>query len=221
MIDLREDIRYLPSQEIVGCCTASASLLVAEMLINRSGANPMHFSRLFVYYMTRKMQGRIGQKGAELGATLEAMKQYGCCTDRLWPLRPTIVDKEPNAVAMEEAKNYKIGTYTNVIEQDFNYLLNKGYPIIIGLATGRQFWKLNGKLSEQVYKPINDIDNRPSHGHAVTIIGYTDDYWMVANSSGLKWGDKGYGILPYACRQDIGEAYIINDFAGIPSEKNF
>jgi len=167
------------------------------------------------------MQGRLGQKGAELRATLEAMKVHGCCTDRLWPLRPTIVDKEPNMVAIEEAKNYKIGTYTNVIGEDFNSLLNKGYPIIIGIMTGRQFWRLSDKLSEQTYKPTNDTDNRPAYGHAITIVGYTDSYWIVANSNGLRWGDKGFGALPYSCAQDIGEAYVINDFAGIPSEKNF
>jgi len=28
--------------------------------------------------------------------------------------------------------------------------------------------------------------------HAVTTVGYADDYWLVKNSWGPAWGDKGY-----------------------------
>jgi C1A family cysteine protease len=225
MIDLRKFINYLPSQENIGCCTSSASLLAAEIILSQAGNRPVYFSRLFVYYMARKLQGRLGQKGTELKATLEAMQQYGVCKDITWPLRHSIVDKEPNMVAIREAEDFKVNEFEDVGLLEFNSLLDNGIPIIIGMRTGRQFWKLSGDLNSQRYKPVNDTDNWPSNGHAMTIIGYDNNLgngsWIIANSLGLHWGHKGYGALPYECAADIGEAYIIRRFAGNTVGKNF
>ena len=32
--------------------------------------------------------------------------------------------------------------------------------------------------------------------HAVLVVGYTPDYWIVKNSFGTRWGDKGYAKVP-------------------------
>jgi C1A family cysteine protease len=86
------------------------------------------------------------------------------------------------------------------------------------MNTGRQFWRLNGPIANQAYKPINDTDNRQSRGHAVVVIGYSDTLaggsWIIANSLGLKWGDGGYAAIPYACNKDIGESFALISFAG-------
>lgn len=220
MVDLREHIKYMQSQENVGCCTASATLLAAE-IISAKVNKPLNLSRLFVYYMTRKMQGRLGQKGAELRATFDSLSEYGVCKEQFWPFSPHRVDQEPNARAIQNAQ-YRINKYENASYQDFNLLLDRGIPIVIGMYTGRLFWSMRGKLHEQIYKPINGIDNRLAQGHAVTIVGYDNKIkngsWIIANSLGLRWGDHGCGILPYECHDDIGESYIIRNFAGISVE---
>jgi len=210
----------MQSQDNVGCCTASAVLLAAEMLSAKAG-KPVNLSRLFVYYMTRKLQGRLGQRGAELKSTFDALSQYGVCIEQFWPFSPHRVDNEPNARAVQNAK-YKIYEYENVSPDNFNLMLNKGIPIVIGMHTGRLFWSMRGELHEQIYKPVNDIDNRLTQGHAVTIVGYDEKIqngsWIIANSLGLRWGYRGCGILPYSCYVDIGESYVIRNFAGISAE---
>lgn len=215
-----EFVKYLPSQENIDCCASSASLLAAEIIMAKNGQHK-HFSRLFPYYMARKMQNRIGQKGTELKSILDALSIYGVCLDQQWPLRHSLVDMEPSLKAIEEATKYKVGSFEYVQVSDFNKFLMNKIPIIIGMRTGKQFWKLAGKLEEQMYYPINDTDNRYSHGHAVVIVGNRPEYnsWIVANSRGLKWGDKGLGILPYECYVDIGESYAITSFAGFMAGK--
>ena len=219
--NLRHLIKYLPSQENVDCCTASSSLLSAEMLLGSSGKT-LHFSRLYLYYMARQQRNRVGQQGTDLLSTLDALKN-GVCTDRLWPLIPTRVDRPPPAVADIEARLYKLTSYEATEVSKFKEHLLMGIPIVIGLFTGRLFWKIKGPLSEQTYAPINNDDNRKSMGHATVIIGYDDGLsggsWIIANSLGLKWGDHGIGILPYECNHEIGEAYIITDFAGITAHE--
>jgi C1A family cysteine protease len=181
------------------------------------------FSRLYVYYMARKIANRIGYNGAQLHDALEAMTQYGAATDRTWPFHFNRVNTEPNSMAITEASQYKLSQYSWAHKESFKDYLHKEIPVVLGLYTGRLFWKLKGPLSTQVYKSINTIDNREHKGHAVTVIGYDDELlggsWIIGNSLGLTWGDHGIGILPYECYRDIGESYVITEFAGIPVGK--
>lgn len=221
---LQPYIDQLPSQQNVGCCTSSAALLAAEIILSAAGKK-QRLSRLFVYYMSRKLKNRVGQEGAELRDTLAVMMQYGAATHNTWPFAHNRVNKEPPIAALNEAAQYRVGSYSPAPATEFKNYLHQGIPIIIGLHTGKLFWKIKGPLKEQYYKPINNVDNRNYKGHAVTIIGYDDSLlngsWIVGNSIGLTWGDHGIGLLPYECIGDIGEAYVITEFAGIAPAKNF
>lgn len=213
MSDLRKYISYLPSQDNVGCCASSATLVALEIMMSING-KPSHFSRLFPYYNARRMQNRIGQAGTGLKDVFESIMQYGVCLNRFWPFSPHRANKEPNMVAYQDAELYKISDYTSVGPNEFNSCIDQAIPVIIGLQIGRKFKSMEHILSEQVYMPVNSTDNRYSHGHAVTIVGYNESGWIIANSFGLKWGDHGYGFLPYACSVDIGEAYVVRSFTG-------
>lgn len=219
---LQNYISHLPSQHNIPCCTASASLLAIETMMSTYNKK-FRFSRLYVYYMTRKLQDRLGQKGAELGSTLEAMKQCGIATDATWPFAQNRVNTEPNAMAINEASQYKVGSYTWAEEESYKEYLHQNMPIIIGFHSGKMFWHLKGPLSSLIYKPINNEDNKKFKGHAATIVGYDDSLlggsWIIGNSLGLTWGDHGFGLLPYECRNDIGESYVITNFAGITPGK--
>ena len=220
MSDLRKHINYLPSQENVGCCASSATLVSLEILMSMSG-RPTHFSRLFPYYNARKMQNRSGQAGTGLKDILESIMHYGVCLNRCWPFSPHRANKEPNVVAYQDADQYKISEYLSVDPNEFNSYIDQGIPVIIGLRIGRKFKSMENVLADQVYMPVNSTNNRYSHGHAVTIVGYKENGWIIANSFGLTWGDHGYGFLPYECSVDIGEAYVVRSFNGISAgEKN-
>lgn len=167
--------------------------------------------------MSRQIQGRVGQNGAELKTTLDSMMHYGMATDSTWPFHFNRVNTEPSLTAIQEAQQCKITGYQHAGTDQYKEYLHNDIPIIVGLYTGKMFWRLRGPLSNQVYKPINTVDNRNYRGHAITIIGYDDDLldgsWIVANSLGLTWGDHGIGLVPYQCSKDIGESYVITDIS--------
>ena len=173
--------------------------------------------------MSRKHQGRLGQKGAKLKETLEALSIYGVPLDRLWPFIYNRVEKEPHIEIVKEAVNYRLHSFESTMHDKYKEYLNLGKPIIIGMFTGKQFWKLSGPLEQQNYKPINDTDNRRSKGHAVVCIGYDDNLnggaWIIANSMGPKWGFQGYGAIPYSCDIDFMESYVITNFVGNSLDK--
>lgn len=188
------------------------------MIMSTTGKKE-RLSRLFTYYMARKLQNRIGQNGVDLKSTLSSLMQYGAATDKTWPFAINRVNVAPNSRAIDEATQHRLGTYNWAPIDSFKDYLHKNIPIIVGLYTGKMFWKIKGPLSIQSYKIINTTDNRKYKGHAITVIGYDDNLhggsWLIANSLGLTWGDHGIGILPYGCCQDIGESYAISEFSGI------
>jgi hypothetical protein len=196
----------------MGCCAACASSTAAEIMFASAGTTVV-LSRLFTYYMSRKIGNRLKSKGAELGHTLESMKMYGIPMESVWPLRHHMENREPPISVMMEAEHYKIVSYESTNTELFKQNLLSGKPIIIGLHTGRKFWNLKGPVATQEYEPINISNNRHSRGHAVTVVGYDDNIrggsWIIANSLGLPWGDRGLGALPYTCNKDIGESFII------------
>lgn len=219
---LQKYVRQLPAQHDAGCCTANASLIAAEMMMSDKFA-PL--SRLYVYYMARKVQDRLNRRGVELKATLNALMEFGTCQDRYWPFGSSRVNLEPSEQARIDALNYRLDSFLEIGIDEFKNSIDAGISIIIGIQTGRMFWKLAGPLTDQAYVPVNSLDNRQSYGHAVTVVGYDDNLgsgsWIIANSLGLKWGDNGYGAIPYSCQSDIREAYIMNGFAGIIPEEKF
>lgn len=185
----------------------------------------LNLSRLFLYYMTRKLQGRLGQHGAQLKYTFQALSKYGVCTDQRWPLTIDRINKEPDASATCDSVNYMLRSYQEITPDQYKDCLVNGMPIIIGMMTGKKFWTLQGPLEEHKYKPINGTDNRFAKGHALTCIGYDDNLnggsWILANSLGPKWGFQGFAAVPYDCYVDMGESYVITEFSGINPRKEF
>ena len=222
-ISLRKHINYMPSQDSVPCCTSCAVLLAIEISLAVNNIR-LTLSRLFVYYMTRKMTNKLGEKGAELKDTLDMLVKYGVSRDALWPYTMNRVDREPHLPALEDAVHNRLYSYKSILPADYKKYLSKGIPIIVGIKTGKLFWGLRGALVDHRYKPVNGTDNRQTNGHAIVIIGYDDNInsgsWIIANSSGPSWGFHGYAAIPYECNIDIGESYVITNFAGTVIEKN-
>lgn len=70
------------------------------------------------------------------------------------------------------------------------YMLNTYGPVVVSIDVGTT--ELLMSYQDGVFPGIacgNEVD------HAVTIVGYTEDYWIVRNSWSDKWGDGGYFYL--------------------------
>ena len=69
-----------------------------------------------------------------------------------------------------------------------------GHPVVIGMRTDRRFDKLRGRKIWWSGAP-RDGDGR----HAVTVVGYSESgqYFLVMNSWGEGWGDRGFGRISY------------------------
>jgi len=223
--DLRKYIPLVRSQYSLGSCSAQACCLAAEMLLFKA-QKQTYLSAMFLYYMARKNQGRIGKYGVPLQYVLRAMEQYGVPIEEYWPYKTSNENIEPTSdaifhAALSRLQKFEIIPHTSndVYIQKIKAWIAKDIPVIVGISTGTKFWNLSGPLEHQRYEPVNATDNLPSTSHAVVIVGYSDDLnggsFIIANSLGPKWGDSGFGAFPYRCAIDIGEAWVIKNFAGV------
>ena len=162
-MNLREHISYIQPQGNIACCSASATLLALEIMSSIKGT-PINLSRLYLYYMSRKIANRLGQKGVGLQDTLNAVSEFGVCKEKYWPFRFKNVDIEPNLDAKRNAAFFRVNKFSTIDYNEFNIAIDKNMPVIIGMFTGSKFWKLSGSLDEQNYYPINNNDNRLSFG---------------------------------------------------------
>lgn len=219
---LIENVRIIQSQSTIQCCSPFAILTAVEAIGAMNGKN-WNFSRLFLYYNSRKLQGRIGQHGVNLIFTLKALEDLGCCDEYHWPFMHHRENKEPTNSAYRNAETFRPLKYKSLSNLDFKYYIDNNIPVVVSVRLGFQFLNLKGNLYSQVYSPVDDSSNTFIGNHAIAIVGYNDTIcggsWIIANSKGLMWGDHGFGIIPYSCSKDILEAYSIESFSNLSPVK--
>merc|ERR1711924_226953 len=99
-----------------------------------------------------------------------------------------------------EAKNYKVSGAMRVpLNLDaMKSCLADGYPIIFGLKLTQAFFATGP--SGTIRTPNVNDPRSAEHGlHAMLLVGYNErkKVFVVRNSWGTAWGQKGYGSLPY------------------------
>jgi hypothetical protein len=76
--------------------------------------------------------------------------------------------------------------------------LASGYAFVVGISIYDSFESQKVAKTGVVPMPNFKTENCLG-GHAVLVVGYSDkeQHWIVRNSWGSTWGDKGYFYLPY------------------------
>jgi C1A family cysteine protease len=155
----------------------------------------------------------IDQAGTSLKSALDIARKYGCIMAKDLPFNSGKLYKGSEADLYAKASQFKILSYYNLIKSGADKLLTwrkwlgyGGGPILASLNVDQAFHqaaKTKGKL--QLYDAKS-----AGEGHALAIVGYGKDHFIVRNSWGTGWGHKGYGYVSdtYA-REAFNEAYGI------------
>ena len=196
-IDLRNKMPPVYDQGQLGSCTANALAACFEYEDN----NAFIPSRLFIYYNERVIENNINtDSGACLYDGIKSIQKTGVCSENLWPYNISKFKIKPTKNCYTDAENYKALDVTN-IQQDITSMktsLANGYPFVVGISVYASFE--SKKVSNTGIVPMPDIHKEELlGGHAVLVCGYDDlnQRWILRNSWGSSWGDKGYFYLPY------------------------
>jgi len=155
---------------------------------------------------TQRPSTFIDAEGTSLKSALDVCRKWGTVEDTLLPFASGKLYPGTEGEFYAIAATGRISAYFNLGTNPTawkNWLSQNG-PILTRLgvdATWDGATGTNGNLD--VYQPQT---NRG--GHAVALVGYTPDRFIVRNSWGTAWGDKGYAYASYGYAQAaFTEAY--------------
>jgi C1A family cysteine protease len=212
------------NQGQIGSCTAFCGTEAYEILYYYGHGNvfPSTFSPAFLYYCERVKildEPISSDDGASMVDIPESLQKYGLCLESLYPYpssdKSTAYNTAPTTADFTYALGYEIGqtksSYARVNSGDTaavkNLLLNN-IPVMMGFnvydnAKYQYFEGLN--TNNYTYNPLTSSVALASGvellgGHATPIIGYdnTKQAFLVQNSWGTNWGNKGFYYMPYS-----------------------
>jgi len=196
-VDLRQFLSPVENQGELGSCTANATAGAYEYLMWWHKQSKFDLSRLFLYYNTRVIEGTVNDdSGAMIYDVIQALHDNGVCSEKSWPYNIQRFKQRPPENCYAEAKNNGISKFER-IQLDLNTwksVLASGYPIVFGVQIFSSFQNpRNGFIS------MPRSNDQQLGGHAMCCVGYSDPdrVFIVRNSWGHQWGDKGYCYIPY------------------------
>jgi hypothetical protein len=203
-VDLRPFLSPIEDQQDTNSCTANAVAGAYEYLIKRHLSPGEHYdvSRLFIYYNGRLRDGSAHQdEGSSIQYAMEGTQRFGACSENTWPFKKKLVCARPPAQSYKEASQFAVSEMEQIATDlvQWKRCLAEGYPIVFGCALFESFDDCN-KVGGVVRMPGGKELNRGEHGlHAMLCVGYSDveSVFIVRNSWGTEWGDKGYCYIPY------------------------
>ena len=215
-VDLRQYLTEIEDQQDTNSCVANAVAGAYEYLVKKHEARDYDVSRLFIYYNARDLGGIKGDNGSLIADAIEGLRSHGACAEESWPFTQNKVDKRPSDDAYEEAAEFVVEDMqlVPVNLMAWKSCLAEGHPVIFGISLFESFDQQRKK--GVVPLPTPKESSRESHGgHAMLCVGYSDPdrVFIVRNSWGSNWGDKGYCYIPYDYlvnpKYNDGDSWII------------
>ena len=224
--DLREDAWWgIGDQGATGSCVgwASADSVLRWHFVKANRlSKSQKLSVRFVWMASKETDAYISQPttfievaGTSLKAALDIARKFGCVAEDVLPFGSGKLYPLDPATFYAIAAQRKISSYVSLrpvmgmtqIALWRMWIATKG-PVLTRLdvdATWDNARNTQGNMD--VYQPATTRG-----GHAVALVGYTPDRFIVRNSWGTtQWGDKGYGYASLAYAQAaFTESYGVN-----------
>jgi hypothetical protein len=211
-----------------GACQVFALVGVIEYQLARRGKR-VDLSDQFIMWAANEATGLKRTEGFNPDLLIAGLKQYGICEQSLMPYVPrNEALGKPSERALLDAKKrtsckvLSIKHWSSAIgfdDRDIKKItrrLDKGVPV-----TATFCWPF-GLYDEQIVDKQHfiidkSIDGKSKDGHGVILVGYGVDervagggYFILRNSWGAKFADRGYARITFAYAKKYGiDAYVV------------
>lgn len=228
-------------QGVIGSCVANALVTCNEILHGIHKKAYQRGSRLFIYFNARlpivwssedqefhpgipneENRSKLVDKGTHGRDALRVMQKLGVPRETTWVYNRDKVNAIPDDKSYAEAKNYRIRKYYNIPTGSevtisiMESILATNIPLYFSMRVYSKFNNsqiTNKPLEQQTYQG-SLIEDKLVGGHAMCIVGYNSEkkYFIVQNSWGDWFGDKGYLRLDYnVFLKDVKMVYYFKD----------
>jgi hypothetical protein len=201
-VDLRESWWKIANQGQTGSCVGQSSVdgLLRWHLVKAGRiAKDQKMSVRFIWTAAREVDTIrdipttfIEAEGTTLKAALDILRKYGCVPEEVLPFDCSAGFLGTANQFYNIASQYKITAYYQLNAkspiQIREWLANNG-PVFCWLPVDNEFMNANAQ------SPNLKIGRGNLGGHAVCIVGYKDGNFILRNSWGTGWGDRGFGYF--------------------------
>lgn len=199
-VDLRQYYTPVEDQLTTSSCAANAVVGALEYHQVRMGGKVKDLSRMFIYWNARRMADREGDDcGCTMPLVMAATLGYGACREELWPFDKSQLTVRPTQECYNDAGEYEAISFARITPGDnVRAAVAAGLPVIFGAWFPGSMY--DAAASTGVMPGPAEQKEQPGSGHCMVIVGYDHpaQQWIVRNSWGAQWGDKGYLRIPYA-----------------------
>ena len=200
-VDLRKFATPIGDQGQTSRCSAFAWTHATELVTKMKTGTAPRLSPSFTMLEFQRMQGDAkdyqyaysGGDGTTGGPDPgRLLTEQGTCRQELWPDSSEVPVTSERVLTADAGKHTLAATPLPISLDDARKVLSAGCPVHISINTGAGFSDIgrDGMFSAA---------EAPSgqHGrHAMLMVGYTGNFYIVKNSWGTDWGDQGYCYIP-------------------------
>jgi hypothetical protein len=205
-----ERVSRILDQGQEGACTGFALAAVINFLRFGQYKNETVSPRM-IYEMARRYDEWPGEdyEGSSARGAMKGWARHGVCLDSDWPMKLTGPDHLSPEIA-ERARRIPGGAFYRVMHRevrDMHAALSEVGILYMTLMVHDGWDEPSGRASRITYTlaghersialPVIERKGRAANGHAVAIVGYTDEGFIIQNSWGENWGERGFALLPY------------------------
>ncbi len=205
-VDLRKKCPAVYDQGQLGSCTANAISAAFEFEQLRQDPKKAFMpSRLFIYFNERSVEGTVNQDaGAMIRDGIKSVVKLGVCPEKEWSYDIAKFTKKPSVQCYKDALANQVLSYQRLVNSlsQLKGCLTAGYPFVFGFSVYEEFESQAVAKSGVLNLP--GAKEKQLGGHAVMAVGYDEgkQRFIVRNSWGADWGQKGYFTIPYAYLTD-------------------